>query len=534
MRLSIASKLIGLLGMFLLAILGTVGAFSYLLHLSTRATSDLMQTSRANTREASELMTLVAKAQGLTLRLLSSEDPDAIEGLIGQGGKVMQEARGRIEKAKDDNGRMASALSDLSKANARVKDAVLHGQGAQANQIFINASTPAFETLLKAIHGHQDHAMQRVDSQVEQSNASLHEIQLGFWALGVLALLAMGGVGLWLVISISRPLRGIGERVRDMAEAEGDLTERLPVLSNDELGDLSRGMNAFLDKLYAAVTQVAATTGRLAAASEQINAIAGAQANTADAQRDQIHQVATAMHEMGATTQDVSRSSTKAAEASAQAAATAAQGGEIVNETLVRMQSISAAVTTGAERVQSLGKSSHRVGEIVDVIGNIAGQTNLLALNAAIEAARAGEQGRGFAVVADEVRNLAARTTSATREIGEVIGTIQKEIGSAVEAMQAGTTLVAQGVESTAQAGGTLRQIIEASGQVDEMITQIASAVTEQSAATDEVNRNLERISQDTANTAGVAGQAARAAEELTTFAHDLQRVVRQFKLGTV
>jgi methyl-accepting chemotaxis protein len=291
-------------------------------------------------------------------------------------------------------------------------------------------------------------------------------------------------------------------------------------------------MNAFLDKLHQVIGQLAATTGRLASAGEQIAAMARDQARTADTQRDETHQVATAMQEMAATVQEVSRNSTQAADASAQAAATASAGGQVVQETLTKMQRIADAVGTAAEQIQSLGRSSHRVGEIVGVIGDIASQTNLLALNAAIEAARAGDQGRGFAVVADEVRKLAARTTAATREIAEMIGAIQGETDGAVAAMQAGTELVTQGVDSTSQAGSSLQEIIRMSEQVGAMIAQIATAATEQSAATEEVNRNLDRISQVTASSAVTAEQAARAAQELSAVAHDLQRVVQQFKLA--
>jgi methyl-accepting chemotaxis protein len=181
--------------------------------------------------------------------------------------------------------------------------------------------------------------------------------------------------------------------------------------------------------------------------------------------------------------------------------------------------------------VQELGVSSDQIGEIIGVIDEIADQTNLLALNAAIEAARAGEQGRGFAVVADEVRKLAERTTKATKEIATMIKNIQVETRSAVEAMQAGTKQVEEGVESTTQAGTSLKEIIQVSEQVGEMITHIATAATQQSTATEQVNVNVENISKISQESAAGAQQSAKACHDLSGLALDLQNLVGQFKL---
>jgi methyl-accepting chemotaxis protein len=255
------------------------------------------------------------------------------------------------------------------------------------------------------------------------------------------------------------------------------------------------------------------------------------QAQGADTQRDQTAQVATAMQEMSSTVLQVSENSGKAAEASRKAAETARQGGIIVDETLRKMRAIADSVSSTAKKVEELGKSSDQIGRIIGVIDDIADQTNLLALNAAIEAARAGEQGRGFAVVADEVRKLAERTTTATKEIAQMIQTVQSETKMAVTAMEEGTQQVEEGVKTTTQAGEALKEIISMSENVGEVITHIATAVTEQSSATEEINNNMEQISKLVKESADGAQQSARACQDLSGLAMDLQKVVGNFKL---
>ena len=238
------------------------------------------------------------------------------------------------------------------------------------------------------------------------------------------------------------------------------------------------------------------------------------------------------MQEMSSTVQQVSENSNKAAEASRQAADTARQGGTIVEDTLAKMRAIAESVGQTARKVQELGKSSNQIGQIIGVIDDIADQTNLLALNAAIEAARAGEQGRGFAVVADEVRKLAERTSKATKEITQMIQSIQTETRSAVEAMQAGTKQVELGVESTTQAGCSLQEIIKMSVGVGDMVMQIATAATQQASATEEINSNIEQIAKITQETAVGAGQSAKAVQELSSLATELQSLVGRFHVG--
>jgi methyl-accepting chemotaxis protein len=333
--------------------------------------------------------------------------------------------------------------------------------------------------------------------------------------------------------SIFVRLQDMVGRMKDIAEGEGDLTKRLHLHSNDEVAELARWFNVLMDRLHQTLCQVANSTQSLVTAGEEMSSSSREQAEGAEAQKDQTAQVATAMQEMAATVQQVSENSNSAAVASQKAAETAREGGKVVEETLSRMRAIADSVGDTAKKVQELGKRSDQIGQIVGVINDIADQTNLLALNAAIEAARAGEQGRGFAVVADEVRKLAERTSTATKEIADMIRSIQAETKSAVEAMQAGTQQVEMGVESTSQAGQSLQGIIQMTEQVGEMIAHIATASTEQSSATEEVSGNIGKITKIANASAAAAQQISAALEDLSGLAQNLQQLVGQFKLNS-
>jgi methyl-accepting chemotaxis protein len=274
-------------------------------------------------------------------------------------------------------------------------------------------------------------------------------------------------------------------------------------------------LNEMKNNLRSIIQSLAGTADHVASASEEISSSAEQQAQSACTQKDQTTQIATALQEMNITVQQVSENSSKASEASRKAGETARHGGAIVEQTLTKMQSIADSVRSSAGRVRELGASSEKIGRIIGVINDIADQTNLLALNAAIEAARAGEQGRGFAVVADEVRKLAERTTIATKEIAQMILNIQEETKLAVNSMDEGTKQVGEGVPGRE----ALTEIIQMSEQVGMMVTQIATAATEQSVTTEDINHSMERIFNLVKESAAGAQQSAQACQALSGMA---------------
>jgi len=331
--------------------------------------------------------------------------------------------------------------------------------------------------------------------------------------------------------------RGTGRRLREVLPviasfAECDLTPRLADDSADEVGMIGLQLNAFASVLEKDLRGVSSAASRLASSTQQLSASAQEQSRGADQQKDQTQQVATAMQEMSSTVSQISENATRAAEAARNASDMAQQGGKIVEETLTRMRNIAESVGSSSRRVSSLGQRSDQIGQIVGVIDDIADQTNLLALNAAIEAARAGEQGRGFAVVADEVRKLAERTGKATKEIAVMIRSIQDETRSAVSSMESGVNQVQAGVETTTLAGSALFDIIKSGEKVTEMITQIAAAATQQSAASQQIDALIDEIGKVTLENAEGSRQSAAACQELSTLALDLENLANRFRLS--
>ena len=349
--------------------------------------------------------------------------------------------------------------------------------------------------------------------------------QLQLLAIGLSVVLA-GALSLVAYLVLQRalvPLHRLIATLQDVAEGEGNLTRRL-VVSSDEIGSASRYFNLFIERVHAIVISVAENGSSVARASAELHQSAGDLAHTSEEVAAQTMTVSTAGEEMAATSADISQNCLSAVESAQRACDLASSGVSDVEHSIRGMQSVNEKVDVSYQSISSLGAKSEEIGAIIGTIQDIADQTNLLALNAAIEAARAGEQGRGFAVVADEVRRLAERTTQATKEVEATIRYIQTETGRAVQVMQESAAGVAQGTRDSVKSGESLREILNQINTVTMQIGQIATAAEEQSATSREISNNVHQIT-------GTMQGAARANRESMSAVDQLNRLSESLKL---
>ncbi len=368
----------------------------------------------------------------------------------------------------------------------------------------------------------------------EISESLLEEVAATWFSIAVLVVIGLlvGGLAAWFIASIVvKPINQAVSAMQDIAEGEGDLTHRLTVRGTDEVAQLAQAFNAFADQVRDTIQQVTGATSQLASAAEEMSHITGETSSGVQRQRSETELVATAMNEMTATVQEVARNAESAAEAAQSADAQAEDGQQVVQKTVSAIDGLAGEVEKAAEVIQRLEKDSEQIGTVLEVIRGIAEQTNLLALNAAIEAARAGEQGRGFAVVADEVRSLASRTQTSTQEIQEMIERLQGGARDAVAVMEGGRSRAKTSVDAAGKAGAALEAITGAVNAITTMNNQIAEAARQQGHVAEEINQNVINISQVADESASGADQLAQASGDLAGLSHDLQNLVGRFKV---
>ncbi|WSE83077.1 methyl-accepting chemotaxis protein [Pseudomonas donghuensis] len=370
--------------------------------------------------------------------------------------------------------------------------------------------------------------------------AEVPEAQIYAQVRGTLWLTSLIGaavalVSLLLVVllarGIVRPIRRVTGALMAIGNGGGDLTQRLDENRADELGDLARGFNRFLDSQRGLIGEVLSTSERLRASVAHVTQVVENTAERSGRQQEMTEMVATAVHEMGLTVQDIAQNAGNAAHASQTARSEALQAREVVRRSIAHIEGMSDEIGQAASAVGELATEVASIDEVLAVIRSISEQTNLLALNAAIEAARAGEMGRGFAVVADEVRTLARRTQVSTDQVQQMILRLKHGAGSAVASMQAGQAATGTGVASSQQTGASLGTITDQVEHISDMNHQVATATEEQSAVTEEINRTVQGIS-DLARETAVDVQGCRQeCQALRGLADDLARQMGGFRL---
>ncbi|AQZ33484.1 chemotaxis protein [Pseudomonas sp. LPH1] len=374
-----------------------------------------------------------------------------------------------------------------------------------------------------------------IEAQIAEVQAEIDRrigtIITSIMVVAAILLLVFGVIGVWLSNAFLRPLQQLKANLDDIAAGEGDLTRRLPVTSDDELGQLAGSFNRFVEKVHGLVRQIVEMTGQLTELVGQVSEQAQRSEQAMGQQRHETDQVATAINEMSAAAHEVAKSAQNAAEAAQQTDREGQAAKSVVDGSIQRIHSLVEDIRSSGVSLDNLQQDVLSIVSVLDVIRSIAEQTNLLALNAAIEAARAGEAGRGFAVVADEVRALASRTQQSTQEIQGMIDRLQQGTQQSVTSMRRSSDAGELTSEQANKAGESLDAIAQLIATINAMNAQIASAAEEQTAVAEEINRSVHQIAVAVDSVADETERGAQTARSLAGLGDRLGALVRQFRI---
>ena len=522
-----------ILAIFGLCILGT----SMSLNGIRESSRQIKDESLPYTIIADELAFDTVQVQQFLTDVSATHNPDgykdaeeAAKGFLGGLAKLESKyRRDNDEKSLQAVTEMRADFTSYYELGKKMANAYVTQGIDQGNVIMegFDKSSEAITAKVKAFRIKQINETNHLAAGVSGTVAGL---EMTFLAVGLIVLAAGLVISFVISRSITRPVQ---EAVRVINKiAGGDLTEKISCNAKDEIGVLASTINQMVDDMNVVFSSVVAASRDLASASTALQSTAGKVSSSIGEVASQSSMVAAASEEMAQTSGEIARNCCSAVESSAQANNSVEKSAKIIQGTVQGMQRVSEKVNLSAASVTNLGTRSEQIGAIIGTIEDIADQTNLLALNAAIEAARAGDQGRGFAVVADEVRVLATRTTTATKDIGQMIGAIQREIKDAVAGMREGVEEATRGTEEAAQSGAALREILEQIENITHQINQIATAAEEQSSTTGEVSSNVLRINRVVEETAEGIYSTSAASGQLAQIAKDLQSKVQRFKLA--
>jgi methyl-accepting chemotaxis protein len=433
-------------------------------------------------------------------------------------------------------GKKLDKLPAIWQENSAIKEEIIklakEGKQSEATEMLVKKETPKWREVKALIIEMQTALKKDMKEEHRALNTFTDRSFTQTMTILVVALLVINllMIAFWRIMQSS--FNEMVECLKDIASGDGDLSKRLVVKGTDELAQAAHWLNQFIEKISHTISEVIGTTSTLSSATSELNSTADQMATSAEEVACQASTVATASEEMAATSNDIANNCHLAAQSAQLAVDTTQQGFDVVKHTVDGIRDRGERTKRNAQAVSSLGERSDQIGAIVATIEDIADQTNLLALNAAIEAARAGEQGRGFAVVADEVRALADRTTRATKEISEMIKAIQNETRQAIVSMEEGVKGTEKGAAEATQLETALQKIMEQVNAVTMQVSQIATAAEEQTATTSEITNNIHRISDIIVGTSKGAQDTAAASSSLSRMGETLRHLMGQFKLS--
>ncbi|MEK1908403.1 MAG: methyl-accepting chemotaxis protein [Pseudomonas sp.] len=507
----------------------------------------LSQDTDLTVRQMSELITSVtppvtkALSKGrslgstsLGLHILGSSDSGKLDELLAELEKLNAEYGFKIQSALQDKPKAQQALSTLADdsrstltaANSRLEEEILMADSLDASwQAFFDTSSADIDKT----YALNDAVLQFLDQELGQRLGQKRTQMVLLVAALVLVFLLIGYLYGGFYVSTRTTLKGFGKTLGQVAA--GDMTVKVNVKSQDELGELGQVFNGTVEKIRELIDLVGKTVTEVERQADKVELVSGESSQAVNAQRGQIEQVATAMNQMSATAQEVARSAAAAVGSAQSVNEETVSGRALVESQVGSIQRLASEIDQSVTVINQLASDSASISQVLEVIKGIAGQTNLLALNAAIEAARAGEQGRGFAVVADEVRNLAKRTHQSTEEIEQMIGRLQTGVNATVTAMNGSHQMVDSTVSQSSQVQLALENILGAVGMIVDQNQQIAAAAEQQTAVAHDIDMNIVEINQAGERTAEGAVQTEQASRELSDQVARLKQLISTFRV---
>lgn len=419
-------------------------------------------------------------------------------------------------------------LAEFNKEKAQLLTAYRNGSDDLKKTAAFNFNV---QELLKFIGDLEEIADSQVEGQTAAIESAKHQASTWIIVMMVIGTLASMGAYIFARQTIVAPIRKTADLLKDIADGDGDLTVKLAVATKDEIGDVALAFNRFLENLRSVISQVQSAADQVSHSADSLAASSTQSRTGQEQQQSEIDQVATAMNQMTVTVQEIASHAADASRSTETANQASIDGQRIVNEAIVLINTLASEIQNAGEVIKGLERDSQQIGGVLEVIRGIAEQTNLLALNAAIEAARAGEQGRGFAVVADEVRALAGRTQLSTEEIQSMIGNLQTSALGAVQAMDRGQKQAEDSVDQASKTGAALDEILENINTLNQLIFQVATASEEQTGVAEEINRNICRIRDLGGESVDASQVTTEESHNLSQLAKDMNGLVSRFRV---